>query len=51
MNEPKDILTEFEENEERWGWHNELTFTALLVIAMPLLVIEFIIELFKRKKP
>ena len=38
MNE-EDILTDFEEKPERWRWHDELTFTAMLIVFLPVILI------------
>jgi CHASE3 domain sensor protein len=35
----EDILTEFEEKEPKWTWHDELTFTLILIVFSPIIII------------
>lgn len=46
-----DMLNDFEEKEKPWTWHDELTFTAMLIVFSPVIIIAEIIEkLFKQQK-
>jgi hypothetical protein len=36
---PEDILTDFEEIEPLWTWHDELVFTAMLIVFIPVIII------------
>lgn len=35
----EDILTDFEEKEPKWTWHDELTFTLMLIVFSPIIII------------
>jgi hypothetical protein len=35
----EDILTDFEEKEPKWTWHDELTFTLMLIVFSPIVII------------
>lgn len=49
MKQPEDILTDFEENERTWKWHDELTFTAMLIVFSPVILIMNIVDFLKQK--
>jgi hypothetical protein len=36
---PEDILTDFEEIEPLWTWHDELVLTAMLIVFSPVIII------------
>lgn len=45
MTEQQDILTDFEEKEYVWNWHDEITFILFCLILSPFFLLAAIISI------
>lgn len=48
MTEQEDILSDYEVKNEPWSWHDELTFTAMLIVLSPVILIIAIVQYLKK---